>query len=405
PNDGTDYADTDGDLVPDYVETTYQPNNGGVATNANDPNDFTDTDNGGVPDYVETILFPNSGLPATNPAVAADDNQDSDGDGVTDYNELVNGSNPGNPCDPNPNAVACPTGDFDGDGVLNGVDPDPVDPCIPNPCGVTMTSKVFLGGPYDDALGMMHDSLRVLNLIPTAQPYNALTDYNYTGTETVNPSVFTTTGPDAIVDWVFVELRDATDPKVSLHKRAALVQRDGDIVDLDGTSPLTFAGVGTGNYYVSVRHRNHLGVLTQAPVTFGVVPPVVDFTLAATSVYQVAGPTGSPHARQEWSNNKRSLWPGNMSNSASTGDRIIYQGADSDTEEAYFRVLLDPNNLTFLPNFIALDYHRADANMDGRVIYQGGNSDTDVVFFTVLLFPGNQITFLPNYVVFEQIPK
>ena len=93
-----------------------------------------------------------------------------------------------------------------------------------------------------------------------------------------------------------------------------------------------------------------------------------------------------------------------MSNDGNTGDRIIYQGSGADPEEAYFKVLLDPGNATFLPNFIAFDYHRTDANMDGRVIYQGANADTDVAFFSVLLFRSN-VTALPNYVIFEQIPK
>ena len=42
--------------------------------------------------------------------------------------------------------------------------------------------------------------------------------------------------------------------------------------------------------------------------------------------------------------------------------------------------------------------------MDGRVIYQGADADTDVVFFSVLLFPDNTGA-LPVYVIYEQIPK
>jgi hypothetical protein len=54
-------------------------------------------------------------------------------------------------------------------------------------------------------------------------------------------------------------LRDENDPAVIVQRRAGLIQRDGDIVDLDGVSPLTFTGGASGNYYVTVRHRNHLG--------------------------------------------------------------------------------------------------------------------------------------------------
>ena len=87
-----------------------------------------------------------------------------------------------------------------------------------------------------------------------------------------------------------------------------------------------------------------------------------------------------------------------------TGNRIIYRGNNADPEAAYFTVLLDPLNTSFITTHIAVFYHRCDANMDGRVIYQGANSDDDVVFFSVLLYPDNA-TFLANYVLFQQIPN
>ena len=36
------------------------------------------------------------------------------------------------PCEMDPNALECLTGDFDNDGVLNGEDTAPEDPCVPN---------------------------------------------------------------------------------------------------------------------------------------------------------------------------------------------------------------------------------------------------------------------------------
>ncbi len=68
---------------------------------------------------------------------------DCDGDGDTNGAEVTAGSDPYcatstvanpiscDPCVPDPNALACPTGDFDGDGVANDTDTDPSDPCIP----------------------------------------------------------------------------------------------------------------------------------------------------------------------------------------------------------------------------------------------------------------------------------
>jgi len=36
------------------------------------------------------------------------------------------------PCDENMDSLECELGDFDGDGILNGVDEDPSDFCVPN---------------------------------------------------------------------------------------------------------------------------------------------------------------------------------------------------------------------------------------------------------------------------------
>ncbi|MEN9566509.1 MAG: hypothetical protein RLZZ69_1705, partial [Cyanobacteriota bacterium] len=38
-------------------------------------------------------------------------------------------------------------------------------------------------------------------------------------------------------------------------------EKDGDIVDVDGISPLSFFGT-PNSYYVAVRHRNHTGFRT-----------------------------------------------------------------------------------------------------------------------------------------------
>lgn len=71
--------------------------------------------------------------------------------------------------------------------------------------------------------------------------------------------------------WMGVELRIRCTPTITVVRQAALVQRDGDIVSTDGTSPLSFTELGNGAYHVVVRHRNHLGVMTGTAPT-GPVP-------------------------------------------------------------------------------------------------------------------------------------
>ena len=84
PDDALDYRDTDGDIVPDYVETVFEN------TDPQDQQDYLDTDGGGAGDYLETVYLPNRGLNGTDLNDADDDAQDSDGDTVPDYIEVLN---------------------------------------------------------------------------------------------------------------------------------------------------------------------------------------------------------------------------------------------------------------------------------------------------------------------------
>ncbi len=128
-------------------------------------------------------------------------------------------------------------------------------------CLIQLSPKVFLQGAINGIL--MDDNLRTNNILPSTEPYTAR---GITGIENANSSVksgvFSVTGNDAIVDWVVVELRDATTPSTILSRRAALLQRDGDVVDVDGVTTVPFTKVGADNYHVSILHRNHLGVMS-----------------------------------------------------------------------------------------------------------------------------------------------
>jgi hypothetical protein len=135
---------------------------------------------------------------------------------------------------------------------------------------ILVSPKVFLQGPYDTTSDLMKDDLRVAGVIPTTSPYlDALT---------ANASVFTTTGNNAIVDWVYVQLRDKTDIATIIASTSAFVQRDGDVVGVDGASPVEFT-VGSDNYYVSISHRNHIDIATDATVSLSASTTVVDMTL------------------------------------------------------------------------------------------------------------------------------
>ena len=137
--------------------------------------------------------------------------------------------------------------------------------------GVRVAVKTFLQGNYDAILGSMTDDLRSNSLVPSTEPYSLSMSPTalalmQNANATVGAPELTVTGTDAVVDWVLLEIRDAANPATILASKAALLQRDGDVVDVDGVSAVEFSGINAGTYHVAVKHRNHLGVMTQTPV-------------------------------------------------------------------------------------------------------------------------------------------
>ncbi|MEM9991789.1 MAG: hypothetical protein AAF738_08495, partial [Bacteroidota bacterium] len=133
--------------------------------------------------------------------------------------------------------------------------------------GVRVAPKVNLQGPWT---GTSMSTNLATGLLPSTEPYTAL-GYSFLGGggEQVAPTVLAQTGNDSIVDWVIVELRANTSPNTVLASRAALLQKDGDVVDVDGNSAVGMSGttsINSGMYHVAIKHRNHLGTMTALPV-------------------------------------------------------------------------------------------------------------------------------------------
>lgn len=129
----------------------------------------------------------------------------------------------------------------------------------PLPNAACVDAKVFLEGPLS-GISMAPD-LNTANLLPIAEPYSALghTPYN-AGTSLVSSLVSPLADP--MVDWVLLELRPVATPATVTASSAALLLRSGKVVDINGRSPVTFGSVANGNYHLAVRHRNHLGMMT-----------------------------------------------------------------------------------------------------------------------------------------------
>ena len=237
---------------------------------------------------------------------------------------------------------------------------------IPAAGEVQLALKVLLGGPLNTTTGIMNDGLRGLPTFPLTEPYSGL-GYTHVaggGGETTTAAALAVTGNNAIVDWVFVELRSKTDPSVVLATRSALVQRDGDVVAGNGTSPLTFA-VAPDDYRIAVHHRNHLATRTLNVVTLGASSTAVDLSTGALALFgtnpvQVSG-------------SFRALWPGNVVPDAS----VRYLGGANDRDPILVRVG------GAVPTGTATGYHIEDVTLDGQVKYTGAGNDRDPVLTTI----------------------
>lgn len=256
--------------------------------------------------------------------------------------------------------------------------------------GISLQTRALLQGPYRADTGLMQDNLRELGLLPMTQPYNK-SPFNYAGSEQLNLDLAMVTGKDAVVDWVLVEIR-APNESTILASKAALIQRDGDIVDpVTGSRSLNFK-LEAGDYWVSLRHRNHLGVRTSQVLALSSSRGMVDFSQTATPVFGKA-------ARLE-SNNLALLWAGDVNHD----ERLIAAGINSDSAEIFNEILKAPSNINLNSSYRLSAYFDTDLNMDGDTLFMGPSNDTNVLLANVLLFPTNTNK-NSNYIVVGGLAK
>lgn len=244
----------------------------------------------------------------------------------------------------------------------------------------------------DEMVWMMNDDLRSENLIPLDQPFTNLPNFNHNGIERVSQDVLDNEGINAVIDWVLIEIRDPNAPQEILRTQAALIQRDGDVVNTDGVSPVKI-DAKPGKYHIALKHRNHLGVMTAEAVQLDALGIAnIDFTSPETLCYgeNACATLGDVKA----------LWSGSIK-----GDgQIIFQGTANGVNEIFFDVLTHPENTEAQINFIINEYTNSDADMNCQTIYQGINNDPNAIFFNVLMHPGN-VNFSTNYIIKQQIPE
>jgi hypothetical protein len=160
---------------------------------------------------------------------------------------------------------------------------------------------------------------------------------------------------------------------------------DGDLVDIDGTSPVYFKNVdSTSNYVVSVRHRNHLG-LSSNPATalsLGLKPVPFDFSNPATpaAYYGNSYTTGGGPS-------KILLYSGNVYLNTPTAISN-YIGVNTDRAQLLIvmgnasNAVIPARNITTAGEYQT--YGIGDINFDRKVDYIGASPDRAFLLSSVM---------------------
>ena len=249
-----------------------------------------------------------------------------------------------------------------------------------------LLGTVLLQGPYNTTHDIMDTTLNTLNLLPLTDPYGLGV------TADVDPNTVTD-----IVDWVKIEVRDATTPATIVEEVAAFVKKDGTLVGLDGAS--TLVGLGSlpyGTYHIAIRHRNHLGVMTGSAINFGAGSGTVDFK-ATSPAHGVNGTDG----RKEVETGVWALWAGNVNS-----DIYVRNAASpSDISALVAAVATHPGNTFASATYTGFSnvYSLFDVNLDGKVHNSASPSDKSIIIANVAGHPGNTFN-ATTYSITQQIP-
>ena len=164
------------------------------------------------------------------------------------------------------------------------------------------------------------------------------------------------------MDWVVVEVRQPNAPYAVLHSRPALIQRDGDVIDASGSSTIN-TPLPPGSYRIALRHRNHLGVMSNSTaLTLDPTGVLVDLTSISTSVY-------GTNARVAVGS-IQCLWPGDGNGNGT----VQYTGTGNDRDPVLVAI-----GGSVATNTVANVYNRLDVNMNGTISYTGLGNDRDVI--------------------------
>lgn len=264
---------------------------------------------------------------------------------------------------------------------------------------------------------LLYNAVTNKKYIPHFDPYKTMllnnSRYEHIGPGTLsvydsipNPaSVFAQVGDNAIVDWILVELRDKNDSTKVIATRAGLLQRDGDVVDLDGVSPLFFKDIPVEPYYVAIKHRNHLSVMTKHALSIAALNKSIDFTNPLFATYDkglVNGTNYTGLAQDTYTKpGYACLWAGDLNSDG----KVKFENPEDEINFLILEIINHPDNANQSATFNdGYGYFNSDIDLNGKIKYSNPNDDTNLVYSQIFFYPLN-INGNSNFSLFvEQLP-
>ena len=251
----------------------------------------------------------------------------------------------------------------------------------------TVQLQAFLQGPYTGGVGpdTMTTALNYKGYLQASAATSPYVDKDANG-GTSSPSVgagFFASHP-LITDWIQIQL---INPNLLTDtiKKSAFITKNGDIVDLDGTTTSIQILGAYEPSIVRLVHRNHLAVKTNTNVSTQVLTPI-NFK-NNSNIYTIANfgnitinNNGLPQKQVE--TGVYALWAGD----ATSNGIVLYNGSGADRTKVLQKVGVTTPSLNVPGYFIE------DLNLNGEVLYNGANADRTVILQNVgVTTPSNSV--------------
>ncbi|MBN2355567.1 hypothetical protein JXO59_05610, partial [candidate division KSB1 bacterium] len=176
------------------------------------------------------------------------------------------------------------------------------------PATVTLQVRALLEGPYVSA-GTMSTALLNQGLIPNDSPYT-------------QAPVHADPIPANITDWILLQVYESNGATVA-KSRSLFIRNDGQLVDESGNETIIITGLyKTKSYYIVLKHRNHIRIMSANMINFSGGSASYDFTDNINKYFGSNGAKSLPVGM--WG-----LWAGDIDQDGAvlSGDFTVWQTA------------------------------------------------------------------------------